>query len=101
MRSFIEHTCDAVRAQVGSGKVILGLSGGVDSSVAAALLHEAIGDQLHCIFVDNGLLRKNEARLVEELFGKHMRIKLKCIDASRGFLRLLEGVTDPERKRKV
>ena len=72
-----------MRAQVGSGKVILGLSGGVDSSVAAALLHEAIGDQLHCIFVDNGLLRKNEARLVEELFGRHMRVKLKCVDASR------------------
>lgn len=101
MRSFIEHTCEVVRAQVGSGKVILGLSGGVDSSVAAALLHEAIGDQLHCIFVDNGLLRKNEARLVEELFGKHMRIRLKCVDASRSFLRLLQGVTDPERKRKI
>lgn len=101
MRSFIEHTCDAVRAKVGSERVILGLSGGVDSSVAAALLHEAIGDQLRCIFVDNGLLRKNEARLVEELFGKHMRIRLKCVDASRGFLRLLRGVTDPERKRKV
>ncbi|MCC6356555.1 MAG: glutamine-hydrolyzing GMP synthase [Verrucomicrobiae bacterium] len=101
MRSFIQHTCEAIRAQVGPGRVILGLSGGVDSSVAAALLHEAIGDQLRCIFVDNGLLRKNEARLVEEQFGKHMRIHLKCVDASRGFLRLLRGVTDPERKRKI
>ncbi|HPA17378.1 MAG TPA: glutamine-hydrolyzing GMP synthase [Verrucomicrobiae bacterium] len=101
MRNFIEHTCESVRAQVGRGRVILGLSGGVDSSVAAALLHEAIGDQLHCIFVDNGLLRKNEARLVEQLFGKHMRIRLKCVDASKGFLRLLRGVTDPERKRKI
>ncbi len=101
MRSFIQNTVTSIREQVGKDRVILGLSGGVDSSVAAALLHEAIGDQLTCIFVDNGLLRKNEAQAVQDLFGKHMKIQLKTVNASASFLRLLQGVTDPERKRKI
>ena len=82
-------------------KVILGLSGGVDSSVAAALLHKAIGDQLTCIFVNNGLLRGREAEVVREVFGRHFKIKLQYEDASKLFLRRLKGVTEPERKRKI
>ena len=101
MASFIESSCEAVREQVGNGRVILGLSGGVDSSVAAILLHKAIGDQLTCVFVNNGLLRKNEADAVQKLFGAHFRMKLKYVNASPSFLRLLRGVSDPERKRKI
>ena len=101
MGSFIERTCAAVRAQVGDGEVVLGLSGGVDSSVAAALLHEAIGDQLTCVFVDNGLLRANEAAAVQKLFGGHFKIRLITVDASKRFLTKLKGVTEPEQKRKV
>jgi GMP synthase (glutamine-hydrolysing) len=86
---------------VGKEKVILGLSGGVDSSVAAALLHKAIGNQLTCIFVNNGVLRGKEAGVVREVFGRHFKMKLKYVDASKLFLRRLKGVTDPERKRKV
>jgi GMP synthase (glutamine-hydrolysing) len=86
---------------VGSERVILGLSGGVDSSVAAALLHKAIGDQLTCIFVNNGVLRGREAEVVREVFGRHFKIKLQYEDASRLFLKRLKGVTDPERKRKI
>ena len=82
-------------------QVMLGLSGGVDSSVAAALLHKAIGDQLTCIFVNNGLLRGREAEVVREVFGRHFKIKLQYEDASKLFLRRLKGVTDPERKRKI
>jgi GMP synthase (glutamine-hydrolysing) len=81
--------------------VLLGLSGGVDSSVAAALLHRAIGSQLTCVFVDNGLLRKGEREAVEKLYGDHFSIDLRVIDASRTFLRRLRGVTDPEQKRKI
>src|SRR3984957_16729128 len=92
---------DAIRSQVGGEKVILGLSGGVDSSVAAALLHKAIGDQLTCIFVNNGLLRGREAGVVQEVFVRHFKIKLQYEDASKLFLRRLKGVTDPERKRKI
>jgi GMP synthase (glutamine-hydrolysing) len=80
---------------------VLGLSGGVDSSVAAALLHKAIGDQLTCIFVNNGVLRHNEAEAVQRVFGENFRIRLKYVDASRRFLTKLKGVTDPERKRKI
>src|SRR3989344_4724447 len=77
----IREACEAIRKQVGDEKVILGLSGGVDSSVAAALLHKALGDQLTCIFVNNGLLRKNEAGIVQEVFGRHFRIRLVYVDA--------------------
>jgi GMP synthase (glutamine-hydrolysing) len=101
MGSFIDEACARVRQQVGNQQVVLGLSGGVDSSVAAALLHKAIGDQLTCIFVNNGLLRENEAEIVQRVFVENFQIKLKYVDASESFLRLLEGVTDPERKRKV
>jgi len=101
MQGFIESTCEQVRRQVGAGKVLLGLSGGVDSSVAAALLHQAIGDQLQCIFVDNGLLRKNEREKVQELFGRHLKLKLHTVDAGARFLKGLKGVSDPERKRKI
>jgi GMP synthase (glutamine-hydrolysing) len=101
MRSYIDQAVEEVRTQVGSERVVLGLSGGVDSSVAAALLHKAIGDQLTCIFVNNGLLRAGEAEVVREVFGRHFKIRLQYEDASRTFLRLLKGVTEPERKRKI
>jgi GMP synthase (glutamine-hydrolysing) len=90
-----------VRQQVGNGRVILGLSGGVDSSVAAALLHRAIGNRLRCIFVDNGLLRKGEVESVKRIFGKHRHFNLTVIDARKRFMRRLRGVADPERKRKI
>ena len=101
MRGYIDQAVDAIRDQVGSERVLLGLSGGVDSSVAAALLHKAIGDQLTCIFVNNGLLRAREAEVVQEVFGRNFKIKLQYEDASELFLKKLRGVTDPERKRKV
>jgi GMP synthase (glutamine-hydrolysing) len=101
MGSFIEEACERIRQQVGDEKVVLGLSGGVDSSVAAALLHKAIGDQLTCIFVNNGLLRENEAEIVQRVFGENFQIKLKYVDASERFLSALAGVTDPEGKRKI
>ena len=101
MGSFIEQTVRRMRDQVNHSKVICGLSGGVDSSVTAALLHKAIGDQLVCIFVDNGLLRKNERELVETTFRDHFKIDLRTSDASRQFLSGLKGVTDPQQKRKI
>jgi len=101
MGSFIERICTQIREQVGEGRVILGLSGGVDSSVAAALIHKAIGDQLTCIFVDNGLLRYGERDAVGQLFGRNFRIQLKIIDGTSRFLGKLKGVTDPEKKRKL
>ena len=101
MGSFIEQTCAEIREKVGADRVILGLSGGVDSSVAAMLLHAAVGDQLTCIFVNNGLLRANEAEAVQRLFGENFRLKLKYVDASARFLEKLTGVTEPEQKRKV
>jgi GMP synthase (glutamine-hydrolysing) len=102
MENFIEQTVRRVREQVAPGaKVICGLSGGVDSSVTAALLHKAIGDQLVCIFVDNGLLRKNERDLVETTFRQHFKINLITSDATEQFLSNLKGVTDPQQKRKV
>ncbi len=101
MGSFIEEMCSKIRTQVGDDHVILGLSGGVDSSVAAALLHKAIGDQLTCVFVNNGLLRANEAENVQRVFGEHFHIKLKYVDASARFLKKLKDVTDPEKKRKI
>jgi GMP synthase (glutamine-hydrolysing) len=101
MENFIDQTVRRVREQVGNGKVICGLSGGVDSSVVAALLHKAIGDQLVCIFVDNGLLRKNERDLVETTFRDHFKIDLRTHDATEQFLSNLRGVTDPQQKRKI
>jgi GMP synthase (glutamine-hydrolysing) len=101
MRHYIDQAVEAIKAEVERERVILGLSGGVDSSVAATLLHKAVGDQLTCIFVNNGLLRGGEAQVVRELFGRHFRIKLQYKDASALFLRRLKGVTDPERKRKI
>ncbi len=101
MRNYVERAVEDIRAQVGAEKVILGLSGGVDSSVAAALLHKAIGGQLTCIFVNNGLLRGREAEVVREVFGRHFKIKLQYEDAAKLFLKRLKGVTEPERKRKI
>ena len=101
MGSFIEEVCMRIREQVGRDHVILGLSGGVDSSVAAALIHKAIGDQLTCVFVNNGLLRANEEDAVRKLFGDNFRMKLKVVNASAQFLKKLKGVTDPERKRRI
>ncbi len=101
MESYIESSIAAIRETVGDKKVILGLSGGVDSSVAAKLIHEAIGPQLTCVFVDNGLLRKNEREAVEKLYGDHFHINLVVSDSVDIFLDRLEGVTDPEKKRKI
>ncbi|MDB6152709.1 MAG: hypothetical protein JWL90_1162 [Chthoniobacteraceae bacterium] len=101
MGSFIEQTCSEIQAQVGEDHVVLGLSGGVDSSVAAALLHKAIGNQLTCVFVNNGLLRANEAETVQRVFGDNFHMKLKYVDATTQFLSKLKGINDPERKRKI
>ncbi|MGX9393264.1 glutamine-hydrolyzing GMP synthase [Nitrobacteraceae bacterium UC4446_H13] len=101
MRAFREEAIEKIRAQVGKGKVICGLSGGVDSSVAAILIHEAIGDQLTCVFVDHGMLRKEEAKSVVDMFRHHYNIPLVHVDASKQFLGELDGVTDPEVKRKT
>jgi GMP synthase (glutamine-hydrolysing) len=98
----VEREVSRIREQVGEdGEVVLGLSGGVDSSVAAMILHQAIGERLHCIFVDNGLLRKGERELVETTFHEHFRMDLTVVDAADRFLAELAGVTDPERKRKI
>lgn len=101
MESFIEQQVREIRAKVGKSNVILGLSGGVDSSVAAALIHKAIGRQLNCIFVNNGLLRKNEAERVQQLFGRNFDMKLIYVDATDRFLEKLAGVEGPEQKRKI
>jgi GMP synthase (glutamine-hydrolysing) len=101
MHSYIEQAVREIRAQVGNERVVLGLSGGVDSSVAAALLHKAIGDRLTCIFVNNGVLRGREAEVVREVFVRHFKIKLQYENTSKLFLQRLKGVTDPERKRKI
>jgi GMP synthase (glutamine-hydrolysing) len=101
MASFIETEIADIRRKVGDGRVICGLSGGVDSSVVAVLIHRAIGDQLTCVFVNNGLLRKGEAEKVVNLFTKHFKINLKYVDASDRFLDKLAGITDPEQKRKI
>ena len=101
MENFIEQTVQNVRKQVGCQTVICGLSGGVDSSVVAAILHKAIGKQLVCIFVDNGLLRKNEKELVETTFRDHFKINLVVNDATSQFLTALKGIVDPQQKRKI
>jgi GMP synthase (glutamine-hydrolysing) len=99
--SIIEHQVARIRDQVGTGRVICGLSGGVDSSVAAAIVHEAVGDQLTCIFVDHGLLRSGEAEQVEETFRSHFEVDLIHVKAADRFLEQLGGVTEPEKKRKI
>lgn len=101
MSNFIDSQIEKIRAQVGSDKVLLGLSGGVDSSVVAALLHKAIGGQLICMFIDHGLLRKGEAESVMETFGREMNINLVKVDAKERFLSKLQGVSEPEQKRKI
>lgn len=101
MEDYITESVETIRREVGTDEVILGLSGGVDSSVAAALIHRAIGKQLTCVFVDNGLLRKNEREQVRETFEKNMGLKLIVVDAVDRFMNALAGVTDPEAKRKI
>ncbi|CDX33516.1 GMP synthase (glutamine-hydrolyzing) (Glutamine amidotransferase) (GMP synthetase) [Mesorhizobium sp. ORS 3359] len=101
MRAYREHAVETIRKQVGKGKVICALSGGVDSSVAALLIHEAVGDQLTCILVDHGLMRKDEAQSVVEMFRQHYNLPLILVDASDRFISALEGEADPEKKRKT
>ncbi len=101
MKSFIGRAVDEIREEVGGNGVILGISGGVDSSVTAALLNKAIGRQLTCIFVDNGLLRKGERHRVKGLFKDYLKLNMRIVNAGGRFLELLQGVLDPERKRKV
>ena len=101
MENYIETTVKKIKERVGNKKVILGLSGGVDSSVAAALINKAIGKQLTCIFVDTGLLRKDEAKQVMDVYAKNFDINIKCVNAEERFLTKLAGVTDPETKRKI
>ena len=101
MKDFIQRQIEEIRAKVGDDKVLLGLSGGVDSSVVAALLNKAIGKNLYCMFIDHGLLRKGEAESVMETFSKNMDLNLIKIDASKRFMEKLKGVSDPEKKRKV
>jgi GMP synthase (glutamine-hydrolysing) len=101
MPDYVTEAVASIRKQVGGEEVILGLSGGVDSSVAAALIHKAIGEQLTCVFVDHGLLRLNEAAQVMETFGRHLGVKVIHVDASAEFMGKLAGVSDPEAKRKV
>ena len=101
MPNFVDEAVARIREQVGAEQVILGLSGGVDSSVAAALIHRAIGDQLTCVFVDHGLLRLNEAKQVMQTFAENLGVKVVHVDAADDFMRRLAGVSDPEAKRKV
>jgi GMP synthase (glutamine-hydrolysing) len=101
MPDYVNEAIEKVRAQVGSDEVILGLSGGVDSSVVAALLHKAIGDQLTCVFVDNGLLRLNEGEQVMQTFARNLGVKVIHVDATEQFMGHLKGISDPEAKRKI
>jgi GMP synthase (glutamine-hydrolysing) len=101
MPDYVAEAIAAIRQQVGDEEVILGLSGGVDSSVAAALIHRAIGSQLTCVFVDHGLLRLNEGQMVMDMFGKNLGVKVIRVDATEQFMSKLAGVSDPEQKRKI
>jgi GMP synthase (glutamine-hydrolysing) len=101
MGDYIAEAVAKIKEQVGSEEVILGLSGGVDSSVAAALIHKAIGAQLTCVFVDHGLLRLNEGKLVMDMFARNLGVKVIHVDAASQFLGKLKGVSDPEAKRKI
>src|SRR5690625_323912 len=101
MQNFIDMEMDKIREKVGDRKVLCALSGGVDSSVVATLIHRAIGDQLTCIFVDHGLLRKNEANDVMSLLADDFQMNIIKIDAQQRFLDQLKGVSDPEQKRKI
>ena len=101
MGNYIEQTVKEIKETVGDKKVILALSGGVDSSVAAVLIHKAIGDQLSCFFVDTGLMRKNEAEKVMKTYGEHYHMNIECVEAEDRFLNKLKGVSDPETKRKI
>ena len=101
MADYVAEAVAAIRAQVGAEEVILGLSGGVDSSVAAALIHQAIGDQLTCVFVDHGLLRLNEAEQVMDTFARNLGVRVIHVDATDEMYAALAGVADPEQKRKI
>lgn len=101
MKSFIKTAIKDIRKKAGSKKVVLGLSGGVDSSVCAVLVHKAIGKQLTCIFVNNGLIRKNEMQIVKDRFKRHLGINLYCVNAKNRFLKKLKGISEPEKKRKI
>jgi len=101
MRSFIQDATERIRKQVGKGSVVCGLSGGVDSSAVAMLIHRAVGDQLTCIFVNNGLLRKGEAEMVQKTFRDAFKVHLVYVDAEERFLKKLTGVGDPEKKRNI
>ncbi len=100
-KAYIDETVELLRKQVGTGHVICGLSGGVDSAVAAVLIHKAIGDQLTCIFVDNGVLRRNEATRLLEVFRQHLHVRVQHVNAAERFLTKLKGIVEPEQKRKI
>lgn len=101
MKSFIETTTEEIKQKVGNKKVVCGISGGVDSTVTAVLVHRALGKQLICIFVDNGVLRAGEAKKVEKTLRRHFHMSINCVDASERFLKKLKGITNPEKKRKI
>src|SRR5207249_8858189 len=100
MDSFVDQAVEAIRARVGKARILCALSGGVDSAVTAALVHRAVGDQLQCVFVDNGLLRNGEGEQVRQTFEGRFHMRLLYVDAATRFLDHLAGVTDPEEKRK-